>query len=57
MCRLKSARGILNGFWVPHDTRDQIVDYVVKKGAAHGWLELGKDTHILADWFDKHLAK
>jgi acetyl esterase/lipase len=32
-------------------------ELVVKKGAAHGWPELGKDTAILADWFDKHLAK
>ncbi|HLQ44517.1 MAG TPA: alpha/beta hydrolase [Planctomycetaceae bacterium] len=32
-------------------------ELVVKKGAAHGWPDLGKDTHILADWFDKHLAK
>lgn len=32
-------------------------ELVVKKGAAHGWAEIGKDTVTLADWFDKHLAK
>ena len=32
-------------------------ELVVKKGAAHGWADIGKDTAILADWFDKHLAK
>ena len=32
-------------------------ELVVKKGAAHGWPEMGKDTVTLADWFDKHLAK
>ncbi len=32
-------------------------ELVVKKGAAHGWPELGKDIQILVDWFDKHLAK
>lgn len=30
---------------------------VVKKGEAHGWRNLDKDIPILADWFDKHLAK
>jgi dienelactone hydrolase len=28
---------------------------VVKKGAAHGWPDLIKDTAIIADWFDAHL--
>jgi acetyl esterase/lipase len=32
-------------------------ELVVKKGAAHGWPDLGKDISTLADWFDKHLAK
>jgi acetyl esterase/lipase len=32
-------------------------ELVVKKGAAHGWPELGKDMTTIADWFDKHLAK
>jgi len=32
-------------------------ELVVKKGAAHGWPEMGKDSVTLADWFDKHLAK
>ena len=32
-------------------------ELVVKKGAAHGWPEMGKDAVILADWFDKYLAK
>src|SRR5262249_38132067 len=30
---------------------------VVKKGAAHGWPHLEDDVSILADWFDKYLAK
>lgn len=28
---------------------------VVKKGAAHGWPDILKDTSIIADWFDEHL--
>jgi acetyl esterase/lipase len=32
-------------------------ELVVKKGAAHGWPGLEKDVPILADWFDKYLAK
>jgi len=28
---------------------------VVKKGASHGWPDLGKDLAIMADWFDAHL--
>lgn len=28
---------------------------VVKKGAAHGWPDLIKDTATIADWFDGHL--
>ncbi|MBI3862430.1 MAG: alpha/beta hydrolase [Planctomycetia bacterium] len=32
-------------------------ELVVKKGAAHGWADIGKDLLTLADWFDKHLAK
>ena len=28
---------------------------VVKKGAAHGWPDLLKDTVTIADWFDEHL--
>ncbi len=28
---------------------------VVKKGAAHGWPDLLKDTATIADWFDAHL--
>ena len=32
-------------------------ELVVKKGAAHGWANIGKDAVILADWFDKHLQK
>ena len=31
--------------------------FVVKKGAAHGWAGLDKDMKIIADWFDKYLAK
>jgi hypothetical protein len=32
-------------------------ELVVKKGAAHGWPDMGKDLVTLADWFDKYLAK
>ena len=32
-------------------------ELVVKPGAAHGWPDLVKDFTIIADWFDKHLAK
>ena len=32
-------------------------ELVVKKGAAHGWADLGKDMTTIVDWFDKHLAK
>lgn len=32
-------------------------ELVVKKGAAHGWPDMGKDAVTLADWFDKHLQK
>lgn len=32
-------------------------ELVVKKGGAHGWADMGKDLTLLADWFDKHLAK
>ena len=32
-------------------------ELVVRKGAGHGWPTLVKDVPLLADWFDKHLAK
>jgi acetyl esterase/lipase len=32
-------------------------ELVVKKGAAHGWPDMNKDQPVLADWFDKYLAK
>jgi acetyl esterase/lipase len=32
-------------------------ELVVKADAGHGWANIGKDAVILADWFDKHLAK
>jgi acetyl esterase/lipase len=32
-------------------------EVVVKKGAGHGWPDLGKDLPTLADWFDKYLGK
>ena len=32
-------------------------ELVVKKGAAHGWADMGKDVVTFGDWFDKHLAK
>ena len=28
---------------------------VTRKNAGHGWLGMGQDSSILADWFDKHL--
>lgn len=35
---------------VPHEL-------VVRKGQAHGWPTLGEDVNILAQWFEKHLAR
>jgi acetyl esterase/lipase len=32
-------------------------ELVVKKGGAHGWPDFLQDVELLADWFDKHLAK
>lgn len=32
-------------------------ELVVKPGKAHGWAGIDKDITIIADWFDKHLAK
>jgi acetyl esterase/lipase len=32
-------------------------ELVVRKGAAHGWPDIGNDVPTLADWFDKYLAK
>jgi len=32
-------------------------ELVVKKGAGHGWPDLLQDVNLLADWFDKYLAK
>jgi acetyl esterase/lipase len=32
-------------------------ELVTKKGQAHGWADLGNDFTILADWFDKYLAR
>lgn len=32
-------------------------ELVVKRGAEHGWPDLGKDLSKFADWFDKYLAK
>lgn len=32
-------------------------ELVVKKGAAHGWIGIDKDLTLIADWFDKKLAK
>jgi acetyl esterase/lipase len=32
-------------------------ELVVKKGAVHGWAGMDKDLEVLADWFDKYLAK
>ena len=30
---------------------------IVRKGADHGWKDMGKDAVLLADWFDDHLLK
>ena len=30
---------------------------VVKKGASHGWPDMGKELIMIADWFDQHLKK
>jgi acetyl esterase/lipase len=30
---------------------------IVKKGAAHGWPDIGKDMEHIAGWFDHHLQK
>ena len=30
-------------------------ELVVKKGAAHGWLDMPKDMSTISDWFDKYL--
>jgi len=32
-------------------------ELVVKKGAAHGWADIGSDIPTLADWFDRYLSK
>lgn len=32
-------------------------ELVTRKGQAHGWATIVSDFSILADWFDKHLAK
>ena len=32
-------------------------ELVVKPTAGHGWGDLIKDFNVLADWFDKYLAK
>jgi len=31
-------------------------ELVLRPGADHGWLTLGQDVKLFADWFDKHLA-
>jgi len=40
----------LAGAGVPHRL-------IVKKGAVHGWQGMDKDISLIADWFDKYLAK
>jgi acetyl esterase/lipase len=32
-------------------------ELVVKKGAAHGWPNISRDTVAFADWFDRYLLK
>jgi len=52
----KRARGALNGRWTPHDTRDQVVDYIrelaklteLPVGRIRGWSGLGKGKYY--DW-------
>jgi len=31
-------------------------EFVIKKGAGHGWANMDKDIEQFAKWFDKHLA-
>jgi acetyl esterase/lipase len=30
---------------------------ILRKGAGHGWIGMEKDNEMIADWFDKQLAK
>jgi acetyl esterase/lipase len=32
-------------------------ELIVRPGAGHGWVTLANDVKLLADWFDKYLAK
>jgi acetyl esterase/lipase len=32
-----------------------VAELDIRKGAAHGWLNMDKDLELFADWFDKHL--
>jgi acetyl esterase/lipase len=36
---------------------DVPADLVVKKGADHGWGDIGNDMTTIADWFDKYLGR
>ena len=56
----KDAWGTLNGVWVPHDTRDEIVDFVrrwsekteIAAGRFIGWLGIAASKFY--DWRDRY---
>jgi len=56
----KNAWGTLTGVWVPHDTRDQIVDFVrrwsekteISVGRFIGWLDITASK--LYDWRERY---
>ena len=58
--RKKSHWGTLNGRWVPHDTRDEVVDYVrrwherteIPARQFVGWLGIGQSK--FHDWKDRY---
>jgi hypothetical protein len=57
---LKNAWGTLTGVWVPHDTRDQIVDFVrrwsekaeITAGRFIGWLDVAASKFY--DWRERY---
>ena len=60
MCSNKATASPLKGVWVPHDTRDQIVDYInywteqseLPASRLLGWLELGSSK--FHDWKQRY---
>ena len=52
MSRQNNAWGTLTGIWVPHDTRDQIVDFVRRWSEK---TEIGAGRFI--GWFDIAASK